>query len=72
MRLAVSNTAWEIHDDTEMFKCLRDNNVKGIEVSPTKVWTAWENASERKAMLYRKMLRNEGIEIPAIQAIPFD
>jgi len=71
VKLAVSNIAWEIHDDPGIFSLLRKNGVQGIEIAPTKVWPDWNGANSFSANEYRKRLSNEGFEVPALQAILF-
>lgn len=71
MKLAVSNIAWEQHDDPKVLSMLREAGVTGIEVAPTKVWPSWKGMSTQAATSYRRQLANEGFEIPALQAILF-
>ena len=71
MKLAISNIAWEQHDDPSILKLLRDNGIIGIEVAPTKLWQDWEGASYKEALEYRKVMQDEGFELPAMQAILF-
>ena len=71
MKLAISNIAWERHDDPKVIQQLRGYGVQGIEVAPTKLWPNWEGASQKGAELYRKRMAEEGFEIPALQAILF-
>ena len=72
MRLAVSNIAWEKHDDPRMLAFLSSQGVEGVEVAPTKIWPGWEGASEAAAREYGKMLEGEGFVVPALQALLFD
>ena len=71
MKLAISNIAWEQHDDMTVLGALRANGVTGIEVAPTKVWPDWAGAKRQSAEQYRTRLANQGFEIPAMQAILF-
>lgn len=71
MKLAISNIAWEKHNDPDILKLLHDNNVSGIEVAPTKLWPDWAGASHQKALAYRKEMQAHGFELPAMQAILF-
>ena len=71
MKLAVSNIAWEIHDDPGIFSILRESGVQGIEIAPTKIWPDWKGANSTSAQVYRKKLASEGFEVPALQAILF-
>ena len=38
MKLAISNIAWDREDDPMIAEILRDCNVTGIEVAPSKIW----------------------------------
>lgn len=71
MKLAISNIAWDQHDDHEILTGLRDRGVLGIEVAPTKVWPEWKGADPKQAALYRSKLSSLGFDIPAMQAILF-
>ena len=71
MRLAVSNIAWEKHDDPKILKILKDHGVSGIEIAPTKIWNNWSGASSKKAEAYKKRMEEQGFELPAMQAILF-
>jgi sugar phosphate isomerase/epimerase len=71
MKIAISNIAWERHDDPSVLKTLRDYGVSGIEVAPTRIWPYWEDASQKSAEMHRKRMADEGFEIPAMQAILF-
>ncbi|QCG93014.1 sugar phosphate isomerase/epimerase (plasmid) [Azospirillum sp. TSA2s] len=70
-RLAVSNIAWECHDDPAVLDLLRRQGVTGIEVAPPKIWPGWEGATPAAARAYRERLAGEGFAIPALQAILF-
>lgn len=71
MKLAISNIAWQQHDDVEVLSGLRERGVRGIEVAPTKIWSEWRGANSEQASLYRLKMLDEGFEIPAMQAILF-
>lgn len=69
LRFAYSNIAWKPHDDPEIFSLLRRHGIRGIEVAPTAVWGNWEDMTVSKARAYRHLLREQGFEVPALQAI---
>jgi len=71
MKLAVSNIAWEKHNDPLVLIKLRENKILGIEIAPTKIWPNWEDASQKSAEAYKKQMADEGFHIPAMQAILF-
>jgi len=71
MKLAVSNIAWDVHDDPEILSLLRELGVDGVEVAPTKIWPNWEGATADAAAGYRRFLASKGFEIPSFQAIVY-
>jgi sugar phosphate isomerase/epimerase len=70
-KLAISNIAWEQHDDPAMLAMLLAAGVSGIEVAPTKVWPDLQLAGIPQAEAYRRQLADAGFAIPALQAILF-
>ncbi len=71
MKLAISNIAWERHNDPAILELLKTNNITGIEVAPTKLWQDWKGASYKEAKKYKKFMKEQGFELPAMQAILF-
>jgi len=71
VKLAFSNIAWSPHDRPEILALLRAQGVRGIEIAPTKVWPEWEGATPEAARRYGHWLREEGFEVPALQAVLF-
>ena len=71
MKLAISNIAWEQHDDPVILELLKTNGVTGIEVAPTKLWQDWKGVSHKGALDYKKVMQEKGFELPAMQAILF-
>ena len=71
MKLAISNIAWEQHDNPAILALLKANGVTGIEVAPTKFWQDWQGASHKEAREYKKTMQDKGFELPAMQAILF-
>jgi|APSaa5957512535_1039671.scaffolds.fasta_scaffold35498_1 D-psicose/D-tagatose/L-ribulose 3-epimerase len=71
MKLAISNIAWEQHDDPAVLTLLKVNGVTGIEVAPTKLWPDWSGASYKDARVYKKVMQEKGFELPVMQAILF-
>lgn len=69
LRFAYSNIAWQPHDDPETLALLRRHGIEGIEIAPTAVWGSWEEMTLSKARAYRRMLTEQGFEVPALQAI---
>lgn len=69
--MAISNIAWEQHDDPVVLAQLKELGISGIEIAPTKVWPNWENASQKSAEEYKNKLNDLGFKIPSLQAILF-
>mgnify|MGYP003302549865 CR=1 FL=1 len=38
MNLCISNIAWPLENDTEMYCFLQDNGIKGLEIAPTRIF----------------------------------
>ncbi|WP_455206797.1 sugar phosphate isomerase/epimerase family protein [Kaarinaea lacus] len=72
MKLAISNIAWETHDDQELWEQFQEMKVTGIEVAPTKIWPNWAGASDKAAQQYGEKLLAAGFRVPAMQAILFN
>ncbi len=68
-KLAVSNIAWT-GNDASMFDFLKNIDVQGIEVAPTKI-SDWENLSFKNLRQYYDLCNSFGLEIPSFQAIFF-
>ena len=71
MKLAISNIAWETHNDPLVLRKLSELNINGIEIAPTKIWPNWKGASQQSAEIYKKQMADQGFQIPAMQAILF-
>ena len=71
MKLAISNIAWQKHDDYKTLRILKKYDVLGIEVAPTKLWPNWEGASYKEARKYKDVMKDHGFVLPAMQAILF-
>ena len=72
MKLSVSNIAWDIEEEQEIFELLHANGVSGIEIAPTKIWPAWHGANPENAAQIRNNYAEKSFKIPALQAILFD
>ena len=71
MKAAISNIAWEKHDDPEVLNFLKSSGISGIEIAPTKIWADWSTANYLQAVKYKQFLNNLGFQVPAMQAILF-
>ena len=66
---AVSNIAWNRHDDESVLALLARYGVNGVEIAPSKVWADLDSVSEKAASQYREFLADHGFSVPAFQAI---
>lgn len=71
MRLAISNIAWQPHEDVAVRALMQSLGVQGLEVAPTKVWAEPLAASPHEIRAYRRFWASRGIEIVALQALLF-
>ena len=69
--LAVSNIAWDRHDDPAILDLLAEYGVSGIEVAPSKIWRDPSVPTEKEVRQYAAFLRDRGFRVPAFQAILF-
>lgn len=66
---AVSNIAWNRHDDESVLDLLARFGVNGVEIAPSKIWSDLSTVQEKDALNYRTFLADHGFCIPAFQAI---
>jgi D-psicose/D-tagatose/L-ribulose 3-epimerase len=71
MLLSVSNIAWPAASDSEAYTLLRNGGVTGLEVAPTRFWPGWEGASRTAARTLGRRLADEGLSVPALQAVTY-
>lgn len=69
LKLAVSNIAWEVKNDSVVHDYLVKNGVSGVEIAPTVLWGGWANIELPKVRAYGQELRLKGLSVPALQAI---
>lgn len=72
MNLCISNIAWSLENDTEMYCFLQENGIKGLEIAPTRIFpnNPYDHLQEAKDWsnnLYKKY----GLVIPSMQSIWF-
>jgi sugar phosphate isomerase/epimerase len=70
-RLAVSNIAWEPHEDDLVAAVLRDEQVAAIEIAPTKWRERPYDASASEIDAYRQTWADRGLRIASLQALLF-
>lgn len=72
MNLAVSNIAWDINTDNEMYTFLKENGFDGLEIAPTRIFpdSPYDNISG--AEKFARLLHDEnGLKIVSMQSILF-
>ena len=71
MRLAISNIAWDIHEDLTVAKLLDMFAVDAIDVAPGKYFPDPTSAKDRDIASIRQWWADQGIEIIGMQALLF-
>lgn len=71
MRLAISNIAWDIAEDTSVAKLLCKFGVDAIDVAPGKYFPDPANAKDEEIANVRRWWADHGIEITGMQALLF-
>jgi sugar phosphate isomerase/epimerase len=71
MKISISNIAWDAAEDEAVAALLDEFKVTGIELAPTKIWTAPAAVEDDAAQSYRAAWRKRGVEIVAFQALLF-
>lgn len=69
MRLAISNLAWQLEEEEYIHFLLREMNVPGIEIAPTKYWPNPTLASNSEIEEVKSRFEAAGFLIPAAQAL---
>ena len=70
MKVSISNIAWQKEDDTEMYSFLKENNINGIEIAPTRIFQ--ENPYSDLGLVdsFRKELQsNFSLSVVSMQSI---
>lgn len=68
---AISNIAWDKHDDPAVLQLLKKYGIDAIEVTPTKIWSDLVGVTDQDLQNYRNFLKDQGFVVPAFQAILF-
>ena len=72
MNVSISNIAWQKEDDTEMYSFLKENNFKGIEIAPTRIFPDNPYSDLDVVAAFKKHLQsNYGLSIISMQSICF-
>ena len=70
MKLSISNIAWGIEHDAEMYQYLQKVGFQGLEIAPTRIYpeNPYDKLSEAKDWA-SEMKEKYGLEIPSMQSI---
>ncbi|CAJ0719437.1 sugar phosphate isomerase/epimerase family protein [Ralstonia mannitolilytica] len=71
MRLAISNIAWDIAEDTSVAELLSKFGIDAIDVAPGKYFPDPANAKDEDIANVRRWWADHGIEITGMQALLF-
>jgi len=71
MKLAISNIAWQIHEESQIADLLQESGVTAVEIAPTKICENPLCASSEEISAYKKFWQLRGIDIVAMQALLF-
>lgn len=71
MKLAISNIAWSINEDDQVFALMRANGFTGLEIAPNRVWINSPNVHESDALMFRRNIEDAGFEIVSLQSLHF-
>jgi sugar phosphate isomerase/epimerase len=71
MKIAISNIAWESHEEEAVAEVMQDLGIQGVEIAPTKIWRSPLSADSSEILSYRKFWESRGIQIVAMQSLLF-
>ncbi len=71
MKIAISNLAWSIAEDTSVAQILQALEIKGVEIAPTKIWKNPLQTSPDEINAYKTFWQRQGIQIVAMQSLLF-
>ena len=70
MKLSISNIAWDSQDDSEIYKFLKNNNIKYLEIAPSRIIDSNPYYNIEKATNISKKLKEKyNLEIISMQSI---
>jgi len=69
MNLAISNIAWQSHEENAIADLMQQLGIRGVEIAPTKIWSSPLEATYAEIAEYRQFWRDRNIQIVALQAL---
>lgn len=70
MKMSVSNIAWDISDDCNMYTFFKENDIEGLEIAPTRIIP--DNPYDKKDIIMafsNEINKNYGLQISSMQSI---
>src|SRR5574344_150229 len=71
MKLSISNIAWEVNEDKEIFELIQKYGFKGIELAPPKLFKDLSNVSNSEINDYLEYIKPYNFKFPAMQSLLF-
>lgn len=69
MKLSISNIAWDISKDDEIYILMKKYGYIGLEIAPTRIVSTEQPYSKENITKAKQILENTGFEIPSAQSI---
>ncbi|HZX63914.1 MAG TPA: hypothetical protein VFE76_00905, partial [Myxococcales bacterium] len=67
MRIALSNVAWEVHEDEEVARLLARNSINAIDIAPGKYFPDPQSAKPEEVARVRRSWADRGVAITGMQ-----
>ena len=71
MRIAASNIAWDVSEDTQVAELLKKYHVDAIDIAPGKYFPNPIAAEEKEIYQVKEYWENHGIELTGMQSLLF-
>ena len=70
MKISASNIGWKKEYDEEMYIWMRDNDISGLEIAPTRIFEVNPYDHCKEAKIWANRLKSEyGLKISSMQSI---
>lgn len=69
MKLSISNIAWPIEATESMLGMIRENNFKGIEITPSRIWEDFRETTSVQRKGYSRYVEKNGLEICSMHSL---
>ena len=71
MRISISNIAWDVHEDSQIFDLLRKYNINAIDIAPGKYFPDPVQANDNEILAVKNKWNKEGFDIVGMQSLLF-